>query len=428
MSDRRLEMMSIAAIATATRNPKDHDIGELSKSIGRFGFADGLIFDERTQRLVAGHGRLEALRALQRAGGEPPEGITRTVSGEWMVPVQRGWASKSDADADAFIIAANRLSEIGGWDQKALDEMLVDLAKGGEAALSGIGFDGDDVDRILRELAPPPAEVVVEPQTTSIRLGDLFALGGHRLLCGDSTSPADVSRLMGDSRAGLMNTDPPYGVGYANADRPNPGVAKPRVAKPRVANDLLVDDALQSFLERAFTAAAGALTQNAAWYLWHAHLTQGFFAAAAAAAANVVLHRQIIWVKPVLLLTRGQYHWKHEPCFFGWVEGHQPPDYGEGNGERTQTTVWEIDGVSAAERKELNHATPKPPRLFEIPIVKHLQRGEICYEPFAGSGPQFIAADQTGRRCFGLELEPIHVQTIINRWEKLTGRKAEKLP
>lgn len=137
MNDRRLEMMPIAGIATATRNPKDHDIGELSKSIGRFGFADGLIFDERTQRLVAGHGRLEALRALQRAGGEPPEGITRTVAGEWLVPVQRGWASKSDADADAFIIAANRISEIGGWDQKALDEMLVELSKGGEAALSG---------------------------------------------------------------------------------------------------------------------------------------------------------------------------------------------------------------------------------------------------------------------------------------------------
>lgn len=130
-------------------------------------------------------------------------------------------------------------------------------------------------------------------------------------------------------------------------------------------------------------------------------------------------------MKPVLLLTRGQYHWKHEPCFFGWVDGHQPPDYGRGDGERDQTTVWEVDGVSASEREELGHSTPKPVALFETPIVKHLKVGEVCYEPFAGSGPQFIAAEKLQRRCFGMELEPRYVQAIIERWEKLTGDKHE---
>jgi DNA modification methylase len=269
--------------------------------------------------------------------------------------------------------------------------------------------DGADADAI-----PEPPKVPVTQR------GDLWILGDHRLLCGDSTSEEDVRRVMGGARAVLMNTDPPYGVSYANDDRPNPGVAKPRVAK-----DDLSDAALQAFLESAFRPAKSiALVDNAAWYLWHAHLTQGFFAAAAAAAANVVLHRQIIWVKPVLLLGRGQYHWKHEPCFMGWVDGHQPPDYGLGNGERTQTTVWEIQSVTQAERAEFNHATPKPVALFEIPIVKHSRGGESVYEPFAGSGPQVIAAEKHGRRCHAVELEPMHCDVIVERWQKFSGKAA----
>jgi DNA modification methylase len=188
------------------------------------------------------------------------------------------------------------------------------------------------------------------------------------------------------------------------------------VAKPRVANDTLQDEALQAFLEKVFRVAVEhALLKNAAWYMWHAHLTQGYFAAAAAAAANVVLHRQIIWVKPVLLLGRGHYHWKHEPCFMGWVKGNQPPDYGLGNGERTQTTIWEINSISQKERKELNHSTPKPADLFKIPIVKHLNPGEIAFEPFAGSGPQFVACQNLNRKCRGIEISPDYCAVILER-------------
>ena len=147
----------------------------------------------------------------------------------------------------------------------------------------------------------------------------------------------------------------------------------------------------------------------------------------AAAAAGVALHRQIVWVKPVLLLGRGQYHWKHEPCFFGWVEGKQPSDYGRGGGERDQTTVWEVDGISQAERKTLNHSTPKPVGLFTVPIVKHLRRNEVCFEPFCGSGPQLIAAEQCNVSCRAIEIEPAYVQVAIDRWEQFTGSKAVKL-
>ena len=315
------------------------------------------------------------------------------------------------------------------------------------AALIGtIDAKTDEYRAMLKELAdsipdgPPeegntdPDDVPEPPKVPVTKPGDLWLLGEHRLLCGDSTKAEDVKRLMGTERAGLMNTDPPYGVAYANDERPNPGVAKPRVAKPRVAkprvakprvaNDGLADEELQAFLEGVFSiAVASALREDAAWYLWHAHLTQGYFAAAAA-AANVVLHRQIIWVKPVLLLGRGQYHWKHEPCFMGWVKGNQPPDYGEGSGERTQTTVWEVNSVTQAERKEFDHSTPKPVSIFSIPIVKHLKRGEICFEPFSGSAPQIIAAEQLVRRCFALEISPTYCDVAVTRWENFTGKKA----
>jgi len=313
---------------------------------------------------------------------------------------------------------------------KLTDEGLYEFLQGmDEPDLSTLDLPDFDLEEFkIGYLAPDPGEpgadpdeVPEPPKNPITKPGDLWIIGDHRLLCGDSTKAEDVERVMNGERAGLMNTDPPYGVSYANDERPNPGVAK-----PRVANDLLQDEQLQQFLESVFTGAVSrALTPDAAWYLWHAHLTQGFFAAAAA-AADVVLHRQIIWVKPVLLLGRGQYHWKHEPCFMGWVRGHQPPDYGLGKGERTQTTVWEVGGVSQAERKQFDHSTPKPVDLFTIPIVKHLKQGEVCYEPFAGSGPQFIAAEELNRKCYGLEIEPKYCDVIVERWQQFTGKKAKR--
>jgi DNA modification methylase len=330
----------------------------------------------------------------------------------------------TEAESDKLLAFLDPLAAKAGADQDKLNALIASLE-----------IESEGLDALAKELAteqlPEPGaggdEFDTTPQEgpTRCKPGELWIIGGvHRLLCGDSTKAEDVKRLMGREKAGLMNTDPPYGVAYANDERPNPGVAKPRVAKPRVAkprvaNDGLEDAKLQEFLERVFKlATSSALLPNAAWYMWHAHLTQGYFAAAAAAAAaNVVLHRQIIWVKPVLLLGRGQYHWKHEPCFMGWVEGNQPPDYGEGNGERTQTTVWEIAHVTNADRKEFNHSTPKPVGLFVIPMVKHLRVGEIAYEPFSGSGPQFIAAHRLGRRCYGIEIEPRYCDVILRRCE-----------
>jgi DNA modification methylase len=392
-------------------NPRN--IGMVVDALQHVGAARSIVIDEDNV-ILAGNGVTEAAAEA---------GITKVrvieAAGDELIAVRR--SGLTDEQKRALAIYDNRTGELATWN---LEQLAADVKAGlslqpfwtpeEEAALLAkqTGTDG------LTDPDDLPAE-----RHTGIVAGDLFELGRHRLLCGDCTTSGDVARLMGNTRAGLMNTDPPYGVTYANDERPNPGVAK-----PRVANDVLQDQVLQSFLESAFRVATEiALKSDAAWYLWHAHLTQGFFAAAAAAAANVILHRQIIWVKPVLLLGRGQYHWKHEPCFMGWVEGHQPPDYGSGGGERTQTTVWEIAHVTQAERKEFNHSTPKPVGLFTIPIVKHLRMNEACYEPFAGSGPQVIAAEQNGVSCFALELEPRYCQVIIDRWEAFTGLKAVKV-
>ena len=394
---------------------------------------DSLTFDPSNVR-KHGEQNLATIKAsLNRFGQQKPivvdaNGVVRAGNGTLMAAKALGWkeiavvrSTLAGSEATAYAIADNRTAELAEWDDDALKQTLAALQIEDEDLAVATGFDAKEIDAMLApdevaedEVPEPPADPITKP-------GDLWLLGDHRLLCGDSTKSEDVRRLMAGQRAGLMNTDPPYGVSYANDDRPNPGVAK-----PRVANDGLADEQLQSFLEASFRNAVDiALAPNAAWYMWHAHLTQGYFAAAAA-AVDVVLHRQIIWVKPVLLLGRGQYHWKHEPCFMGWVKGNQPPDYGEGNGERTQTTVWEVGSVTQAERKEFNHATPKPVALFAIPIVKHTRTGEVCYEPFSGSGPQLIAAEQLGRKCYGMEISPAYCDVIVKRWENLTGRKATR--
>jgi len=392
------------------RGHSEENIVAIMASLKEFGQRQPVVVNKSTGVIAAGNGRHAAARRL---------GWTHIAA---------LYVDESLARHRHFAIADNRTAELATWQQDQLAAQLLEMQDGAPDLYDALLLDqlGDGAEEV------EAGGVAPEPQTDNadklrahwrVEAGQLWVIPGasgkHRLLCGDSTDAAQVQRLMQQDRAGLMNTDPPYGVSYANEKRPHPGVA----------NDLLSNEKLQAFLESAFSSAAShALLPNAAWYMWHAHLTQGYFAAAAAAAANVVLHRQIIWVKPILLLGRGQYHWKHEPCFMGWVKGHQPPDYGEGNGERTQTTVWDVGGITQAERREFNHATPKPVALFRIPIVKHLNDGEIAYEPFAGSGPQFVAAELTRRICYGIEIEPKYVAVILQRLKdmgltpKLDGR------
>lgn len=372
-------------------------VDKVAASIREFGWRQPLVCDAEDV-IIIGHLRLAAAQSLS---------LTE-------VPVHVA-CDLSPAKVRALRLADNRLHEEAAWDEDLLREDMLDL-RGLDLDMSMTGFDSRELDRLLLTPDERADECPETPKVAVTRLGDLWLMGEHRLLCGDATRADDVSRLMRGEYAGLMNTDPPYGIKYDSAELHPHGVSF-----GRITGDEREDKDLQRFLEAVFTVALSGLHLNAAWYLWHAHLTQGFFAAAAAAAAaQVILHRQIIWVKPVLVFGRGQYHWKHEPCFMGWVEGNQPPDYGD----HTDTTVWEAGRVSQAERDTFQHSTPKPVELFRRPIVKHLQAGEIAYDPFAGSGPQFIAAEELGRRCYGLDIEPMYCDVIVQRWQNFTGREA----
>lgn len=419
----RVEYTPLSKVLRWERNPKRHGEPELDASIQRFGFVAPLIVNESTGRLVAGHGRLDSLQRRKASGESAPERI-RVERGEWYVPVVRGVGFATDDEAAAYAIADNRLVELGGWDDAGLAEILDDLnASLGDGAMVGLGYTDDDLKDLHAQLnaearaeakrgSKPDDVPEVQKQAVS-RTGDLWLLGGHRILCGDSTKAEDVVRLMGGEKAVLMATDPPYGVAYDNSERPNPGVAK-----PRVANDEHTDGPkMQAFLEAMLQAAMPCMSDTAAFYFWHPMLTQGTYVAAAA-AAGILIHRQIIWVKPGLLLGRGDYHWRHELCFYGWRQGHRCVFYGP----RNQDTVWNV-GYDK-DRNEWNHATPKPVALWDRPLANHARAGELVYEPFSGSGSQIVATEKTGQRCAAMEIIPLYVDVAVRRWQAFTGKAA----
>jgi DNA modification methylase len=412
MPDLAVEYLPLADLVPYARNARTHSpaqVAQLVASIREFGWTNPVLIDE-AGGIIAGHGRVMAAQQM----------------GMDQVPCIR-LAHLTDTQRRAYVLADNRLALNAGWDEELLAAELQALdVDGYDMGLTGFG--SAEIDRLLAGLEPaldPDTEADREDATPPIRPqaitqpGDLWLLGDHRLLCGDSTEAADVARLVSGRRAALMATDPPYGVSHVATKHgiPRSGFQDMEDRWEHIANDGLQDKALQDFLERVFRAAVGhALTDNAAWYLWHAHLTQGFFAAAAAAAADVLLHRQIIWVKPSMVLTRsGMYHWRHEPCFYGWRRGHMPPWYGD----KSQTSVWAV-----GRDRDTVHPTQKPVALWAAPIANHTRRGECIYEPFAGSGSQLIAAEKAARTCLAIELSPHYCDAIVRRWQDYAGRAA----
>ena len=208
-----------------------------------------------------------------------------------------------------------------------------------------------------------------------------------------------------------MATDPPYGCNAGNI-----GFTAQRDDIEAITKDDLEGKEMQAFLETVFEAALPSLANNCAWYLWHPMLIQGYFAAAAAAAAaDLIIHRQIIWKKDMFIFGRGDYHWRHELCFYGWRKGNRPEFYGE----RNQDTIWEVDRKE--KRSEVGHPTAKPLELFAIPMRNHTVAGEVCFDPFLGSGSQVLAADQLDRICYGLEISPKYVDVIVKRYINHVG-------
>jgi DNA modification methylase len=412
--------LTLAALTADPANRRAHgerNLALIADALREVGAARSIVVDEANV-ILAGNGVVQAaqtvglkkLRIVEAAGDE-------------VIAVRR--TGLTEAQKRALALFDNRTSELAEWN---IEQLLADQQAGLDLAPF---WTDEELAALLNGNGTPKAgltdpDAVPEVRATDIQRGDLFELGGHRLLCGDSTVAADVARVMGEDRAGLMNTDPPYGVDYAAVKNgiPRSGFRDIQARGGDITNDDLTDGpALQAFLEAMIRAAVTHLTDAPAFYLWHPMLTQGTFFAAAAAAADILIHRQIIWVKPHMVLTRsGQYHWKHELCFYGWIRGHPCPWYGEKN----QVSVWPISSNGSGDG-EREHPTQKPVALFIPALLNHTRRNEWVYEPFAGSGSQLIASEQQERRCAALEIEPQYCQVTLDRWEQFTGERAKKV-
>jgi len=368
------------------------------KSLQKYGAGRSILVD-KNGKVIAGN------KTLEQAIAEGIEIEMVKSDGKRLIVHQR---TDLDLDKDQaareLAIADNRTSEIGlDWDFDLLAEMNEDF-------LNEFDFDPNTFFKSNGFEGNTDPDEVPEEVETRCKPGDLWQLGRHRLLCGDATNSDNVERLMDGKIASLFSTDPPYGVAYG-VETGNDIKFKP------ILNDDNDGKKLQLFLENTFRSWLPFLNKNSAWYLWHAQMTQGFFAAAAAAAAAAVLiHRQIIWVKPSLIMGHGDFHWRHELCFYGWVQGNRARWFGD----RKQDTVWEV-----GRENDNIHPTQKPVELFKRPMLYNTKKDEICAEPFAGSGTQYIAAEETLRTCYGMEIDPHYCDVILQRWENFTGQTAE---
>jgi DNA modification methylase len=392
MELKQADVNSLKAYPENARTHNDKQVAQIAESIKEFGFCAPCLVDEKGV-LIAGHGRVMAAQSLGLK-------TVPTISIEHLTPEQ----------VKAYRLADNQLALNAGWDFELLGLELGELNEGG-FNLDLLGFDPKELETLLErsEGLTDPDEVPEEPETSVTKEGDLWLLGNHRLLCGDSTDENAVRSVLGNVKPHLMVTDPPYGVEYdANwrneADRASGKKIGARAVAP-VHND-----------ERADWSEAWALFPGDVAYVWHGGIAAGTVSESLQ-ANNFSIRAQIIWSKNNMAIGRGDYHWQHEPCWYA-VRKNKKGHY---CGGRKQTTVWEIDKPM---KSETGHSTQKPVECMKRPIENNSSQGQAVYEPFSGSGTTIIAAEMTGRCCHAIELSPSYVDIAVARWENFTGKDA----
>ena len=414
--DRWLEYRDIASVTGAPRNPKLHAQEKIDASLARFGYTNPVLYDERTGRLVAGHGRIESLRGMKGRGEPAPEGV-RVRADAWLIPVMRGWSSKDDREAEAYLLADNQLTTAGGWDEEALAQMLREL-DAAKVDVANLGWDADDLAALI---APPKPEGgddpgPQEPPENPVSVfGGVYQLGPHRLMCGDSTDAAMVARFMDGRKAQLMATDPPYLVDYTGGNHPYSNSHK-KAKRPEGDQDKHWDDYNEASVElfdKFLAAALPHLEDRAPVYQWHASRRQKLVEEAWE-KNGLFVHQTVIWAKPQGVLTRSHFMWAMEPCFYGWRRGMQPEH--DRRPPPNRTNVWNLTTDSIEETGI--HPTQKPLEVCRWPISWHTKPGELCYEPFGGSGTCLISAAMEGRVCFTIEMSPAFCDAIRKRWGK----------
>jgi DNA modification methylase len=396
----KLETVGIETLSPDPANVRKHgqrNMDAIKASLRRFGQQKPIVVDAKGI-VLAGNGTLAAAREL----GWREIQIVRT--------------ELTGSQATAFGIADNRSAELAEWDEKLAD-VLASL-KAEDFPLEEIGFDLDELEALKPEVK---SDADAEPQIDKaeelrarwgVELGQVWQLGEHRITCGDSTSAEVVKRLLGDEKPHLMVTDPPYGVEYDANWRNEAMRADGSQIGGRAVGKVLNDD-------KADWREAWALFPGDVAYVWHAGVMAGSVSESLV-AIDFVIRSQIIWAKQVFAIGRGDYHWQHEPCWYAVRKGAT----GHYNGDRTQSTLWEID---KPQKSETGHSTQKPIECMERPIRNNSKPGELVYEPFSGSGTTIIACERTGRKCRAIELNPAYVAVAIQRWADATGKEPRKL-
>ena len=383
-------------------NPRFNDgaVEKVAESIKEFGFKVPIIID-KDNTIVAGHTRFKAAKKL---------GIKK-------VPC----IIADDLTAEkvkAFRLADNKVSEYSTWDENKLYTELMEL-KVVNFNIESFGFETKDIDistsdvdsiyekfeneNKINEVVEDDFDIEAAiPEVPTTILGQVWELGNHKLMCGDSTIGKDVEKLMNGFKADLLITDPPYNVDYE-------GTAG------KIQNDNMSDDNFRIFLTNALKQADNFMKEGAVFYIWHAD-SEGFNFRGSCYDIGWKVRQCLIWLKSSLVMGRQDYHWKHEPCLYGWKEGASHNWYSD----RSQTTILEFDKPS----KNEFHPTMKPNNLFGYQIQNSSKKDDVILDLFGGSGTSIISCEQLNRRCYTMELDPKYCDVIIKRWEELTGKKA----
>jgi DNA modification methylase len=400
----KIETIEISKINPAVYNPRkdlktgDPEYEHLKKSINEFGLIDPLIWNKRTGNLVGGHQRLKILK--ERGDKE----------------VEVSVVDFDDAKEKALNIALNKIS--GDWDMPLLKDLLEELDTG-DFDMDLTGFTSKEIEDLMTQFHTPEEgltddDAVPENVETICKKGDLWKLGEHRLLCGDSTVITDVERLMQGEKAGLIWTDPPYGVNYGDKiEKANPIAHRVRT----IENDNLTPANLEEFLRTAFSNASLVSDNGCAIYVACPAGTLLPFLIASFNGSGFDFRWQLIWLKDQIVLSRADYHFKHENILYGWKSG-ETHYFTE---DRKQSSVFEC----ARPKSSPEHPTMKPVELIERMLTNSSKVGWIVLDLFGGSGSTLIACEKLNRKCRMMEIDEHYCDVIIKRWEDFTGKKAE---
>jgi len=383
-----IEKKNAADLLPADYNPRkdlkpgDSEYEKLKRSIEQFGYVEPVIWNKATGRVVGGHQRLKVLMDM---------GITEVDCVVVDMPEDK---------EKALNIALNKIS--GEWDKDKLSLLIADL-QGVDFDVSLTGFDPAEIDDLFkdsRKVKDDDFDVDAELQKPTItKAGDIWQLGRHRLICGDSTKAETYELLMGTTKANLVITDPPYNVNYEGS-------------AGKIKNDNMADDAFYNFLLNAYTQMHSAMADDASIYVFHAD-TEGLNFRKAFADAGFYLSGCCIWKKQSLVLGRSPYQWQHEPCLYGWKKNGKHQWYTG----RKETTIWEFDKP----KKNGDHPTMKPIPLLAYPIENSSLSNSVVLDPFGGSGSTLIACEQTDRICYTIELDEKFCDVIVKRYMEQVG-------